>query len=146
MNVGTESLARASARKPWRTVVVWVVLLVTAGLAASSLLGDALTTSITFTDQPESDRAHALAETVRGEQFGTEFVVVTSQESVAGDPEHVGYVKRIQTALAGSGSVAAVGSYLTEDGPVSASGRTAMASSTASRIAEVFNQRGTEGG
>jgi RND superfamily putative drug exporter len=126
MAIGTEALARASARKPWRTVVIWVVLLVTAGLLTSALLGDALTTSITFTDEPESDRARALIEGVRGEQSGTEFVVITSETATAGDPDHASFVNEVQTALAASEAVAGVGSYLTQDGPLSESGKTAL--------------------
>lgn len=59
MALGTEALARASARKPWRTLGIWIALLILAGLASSTLLGDALTASIEFTDTPESVRAHS---------------------------------------------------------------------------------------
>ena len=126
MAIGTESLARASAKRPWGTVAIWVLLLVAAGLLTSALLGDALTTSITFIDEPESDRALELIEELRGEQIGTEIVVVTAETATAGDPEHVGYVNEIQTALLASAAVADVGSYLTQDGPMSESGKTAL--------------------
>ncbi|MDH3260533.1 MAG: MMPL family transporter [Acidimicrobiia bacterium] len=126
MSIGTEALARASARRPWRTVVIWLVLLVTAGLLTSALLDDALTTSITFTDDPESDRALELIDELRGEQAGTEFVVITAKNATAGDPAHAGYVNEVQTALAASRAVAGVGSYLTQDGPVSESGKTVL--------------------
>ena len=126
MALGTEALARASATRPWRTMVIWLVILVTAGLATAALLGDALTTSIEFTDNPESFQARDLIEEVRGEAGDTEFVVVTSETTAADDPEFVDFVSEIQTALTTSSAVESVGSYLTEDGPVSESGMTAL--------------------
>ena len=62
MTIGTAALARRSARRPWRTVALWVVLLITAGVLSSQLLGGALTTSVSFTDDPESTRALELIE------------------------------------------------------------------------------------
>jgi RND superfamily putative drug exporter len=107
-------------------MVIWLVILVTAGLATAALLGDALTTSIEFTDNPESFQARDLIEEVRGEAGDTEFVVVTSETTAADDPEFVDFVSEIQTALTTSSAVESVGSYLTEDGPVSESGMTAL--------------------
>jgi len=124
--MGPETLARSIANRPWRTMVIWVVLLVTAGMVSSQFLGDALTTEITFTNQPESARALDMIEDLRGAEASTEFVVVQSDGTVASDPEYVDYVTEIQTALASSSAVATVGSYLTEDGPVSESGTTAL--------------------
>ena len=126
MSIGTEALARSSARRPWRTVAIWFVVLVTAGVLSSQLLGDALTTSVTFTNDPESMQALELIEDVRGEAADTEFVLVTSETATAGDPEFVAYVTELQTQLATSQAVTNVGSYLTEDGPVSESGNTAL--------------------
>ena len=51
----TQALARGSGRRPWRTVIIWVLALVAAVALTSQLLGDALTSSITFTDEPEFD-------------------------------------------------------------------------------------------
>ena len=124
--MGPETLARSIANRPWRTMVIWVALLVTAGVVSSQFLGDALTTEITFTNQPESARALDMIEDLRGAEASTEFVVVQSDGTVASDPEYVDYVTEIQTALASSSAVATVGSYLTEDGPVSESGTTAL--------------------
>lgn len=126
MALGTEQLARRSATRPWRTVIAWVVLLVTAGLLSSTLLGDALTTSIEFTDQPDSARALELAEEVKGEVGDTEFVVVRSETSFASDPEYIGYIEQLQQGLSDSTAVLGVGSYLTEDGPLSESGNTVL--------------------
>jgi putative drug exporter of the RND superfamily len=128
MSLSTETLARASARRPWRTVSIWVVLLVAAGIVSSQLLGGALTTSISFTDEPESLVAADLITELEGETPDTEFVVVTSDTANVGDPEYVAFVTSLQNAIDGLGSdvVASVGSYLEETGPVSESGRSAL--------------------
>jgi len=122
----TETLAKASALKPWRTVAIWALLLITAGVLSSQLLGDALTTEVTFTNEPESVQALELIEEVRGEAASTEFVVVRSDSQTAADPEYIGYVDSVQTELASLGAVSSVGSYLTETGPVSESGNTVL--------------------
>ncbi|MGH8871203.1 MAG: MMPL family transporter [Acidimicrobiia bacterium] len=124
----TETLARGSARRPWRTVVTWVVLLVVAVALTAQFLGDALTTSISFTNEPESIRAMNRIEAVRGEPTDTEFVVVTSEPEVVSDPGYMAYVGDIEAALVGLGPdlVTTVGSYLSETGPVSESGRSAL--------------------
>ncbi|GMQ99147.1 MAG: MMPL family transporter [Acidimicrobiia bacterium] len=128
MALGTQSLARASATHPWRTLGLWVVLLVTAGFLSSQLLGSALTTSVSFTDNPESTQAAQLIEEIRGEDANTEFVIVTHETLTAADPAFVAYVGALQQEIGSLGSdvVYGVGSYLTQDGPVSESGSTAL--------------------
>ncbi|MFQ5523065.1 MAG: MMPL family transporter [Acidimicrobiia bacterium] len=126
MRFGTEALARASAIKPWRAVITWVVLLIAAGALSSAWLADALTTEITFTDRPESLHAQELVEELRGDSTDTEFIIVTTDTATVGDPQYIDYVNRIQSAVLASGVATTVGSYLTEDGPVSESGRTAL--------------------
>lgn len=126
MSLGTEGLARSAASRPWRTVITWVLLLIGAVALSSTLLGDALTTSIEFTDDPESARALELAEAVRGEAGDTEFVVVTSDSTSVGDPEYAAYVRDLQEVLMQSAAIVSTGSYLTEDGPVSESGSTVI--------------------
>ena len=126
MATATETLAKASARRPWRTVTIWTILLVAAGVLSSQLLGDALTTSVTFTNQPESVQALELIEDVRGESASTEFVVIQSDNQTADDPGYIGYVESVQIELTSLAAVSSVGSYLTESGPVSISGNTVL--------------------
>ncbi|MGH3668276.1 MAG: hypothetical protein ACRDU7_08300, partial [Acidimicrobiia bacterium] len=99
----TQSLARGSGRRPWRTVIIWVLALVAAVALTSQLLGDALTSSITFTDEPESITASNLIEEVRGEPTDTEFVVVTSGGIDVSDPSYAAYVTEIESTLLGLG-------------------------------------------
>ena len=42
--MSTQAIALASARHPWRAIVVWVITVVIAFGAVGALLGDALTT------------------------------------------------------------------------------------------------------
>jgi RND superfamily putative drug exporter len=97
MRTNPETLARASARHPWRVIVVWV--LVTAGLAtASSLfLTDALTNEIAFTNEPESVQAiDAIEQRVTGEQLDTEFLIVRSSDLTVDEPAFQRYVEALR--------------------------------------------------
>jgi len=62
MRLSPQSLARVSSRHPWRTVAAWVVVVVAAGTASSTLLADATTTGVTMTNDPEATRAARLLE------------------------------------------------------------------------------------
>jgi uncharacterized membrane protein YdfJ with MMPL/SSD domain len=128
MKLSTGSLARSAARHPWRTIVIWIAALLTAGVLSSQFFGDALTTETDFTNEPESKRAAALLkERLRGPQNDMEFVVVTAGSTVS-RPKYRTYVGTLRTSIAALGPdvVDHVGSYLTEDGPVSESGHSTL--------------------
>jgi uncharacterized membrane protein YdfJ with MMPL/SSD domain len=57
MRTPTQALARSSARHPWRTIGAWVVASLLAVVAIGALLGGALTSEGTVTNNPESERA-----------------------------------------------------------------------------------------
>ncbi len=130
MRINPESFARASSRHPWRTVVVWVVVLGGAiGLVAGGLFGDALTNAIDFTNEPEAkEAARLIEERLRGEEADSELVLVTAETTSVEDPAYASYVGALQEEIRALGDdvVTTVGSYLTEDGPVSESGRTVL--------------------
>jgi putative drug exporter of the RND superfamily len=128
MKLSTESLARSAGRHPWRTLVVWVVALLAAGVLSSQLLGGALTTDTDFTNEPEAKQAATLLEErLRGPSEDTEFIVVTAAQAVT-EPEYRAYVGELQTTIAALGPdvVQHVGSYLTNEGPVSETGRSTL--------------------
>jgi putative drug exporter of the RND superfamily len=128
VELSTGSLARSAGRHPWRTLVVWVVALLSAGVLSSLFLGDALTTDTDFTNEPEAKRAAGLLEErLRGPSQDTEFVVVTAGSTVS-EPEYRTYVGELQAAIAALGQdvVHHVGSYLTNEGPVSETGRSTL--------------------
>lgn len=130
MKLNPESIARASSRRPWRTIAGWLVLMVLAGVSAGAFLSDVLTTEFDFTDTPESKEARNLIEDrLRGPAKFTEFVIVAADSATAADPEYAAYVGELTTAInedLGPEAVDFVGSFITQTGPVSADGRTAL--------------------
>src|SRR5918996_54541 len=130
MRINPESFARASSRHPWRTVVVWVLVLGGAvGLVAAGLFGDALTNAIDFTNEPEAKEAAQLVEDrLRGEEPDSELILVISETATVEDPVYTEYVGALKGGVRALGPdvVRNVGSYLTEDGPVSESGRAVL--------------------
>lgn len=128
MKLNPELIARASSRRPWATVGVWILAIVAAGYLAGTYLADALTTEVNFTDRPEAVQAQELLEELRGEQKIAEFVIVVSENTTAADAEYQQFVAQLQAAISGLGAdkVEFVGSFLQQTGPVSADGRTAL--------------------
>ncbi len=132
MRLNPESIARASSRHPWRTIGVWVAILVgSMTLISGGLFTDALTNGIDFTNQPESKEAAELVQDrIRGgaEEPDTELVLVVSETATAQDPEFQEYVGALQAEIDSldDSIVTSVGSYLTEDGPVSEEGHAAL--------------------
>ena len=97
MRLGTGSIARASSRHPWRTVGVWLAILVLAGVSAGALLGGALTTDFDFTTTPEAKRALEVLEERRLERdIVTETWVIAGQEGAVGDPS---FSRRVNDVL-----------------------------------------------
>src|SRR5829696_4197309 len=82
MRLNPQSLATASSRHAWRTIAIWVVVLV-AGFAASGvLLSDALTTDLDFTNNPEAKQAQQILEQRKLEQdIVPETIVMTGGEA-----------------------------------------------------------------
>ena len=84
--LSTRSLASASARHPWRTVLVWAgIIAVAIGLNAA-LLEDGLTTEFAFSNDPESTRgARLLEDRLRGPRPINEIIIVRSNELTVDD-------------------------------------------------------------
>ena len=81
----TAGLARLSARRPWRVIALWVVLLALAAVAASGL-GDVLTTESTFEAKPESVIGQDLLEDrMRGEAPVTETIIISADAATIDD-------------------------------------------------------------
>jgi putative drug exporter of the RND superfamily len=98
MRLNPESIARASSRHPWRTVGVWFVIFVLAGVSSSALLGSALTTDIDFTNTPEAKEAQQILEQRRLEQdIVTEnWIIAGPGEGAVEDPA---FVENVNTVL-----------------------------------------------
>src|SRR6478609_1855953 len=93
MKINPESLARASSRHAWRTVVIWAVILVLGFAASGALLSNALTTDFDFTNNPEAIRAQTLLPQKSLEQdVTTETFVMTGAPVAATAPAFIAQV------------------------------------------------------
>jgi RND superfamily putative drug exporter len=104
MRINPESLAGASARHPWRVIVVWVLVVAGLGYASSLFLTDALTNDIAFTNEPESVKAmNQIEDRVTGEQLDTEFLIVRNPDLSVDDPEFQAFVQQVQADVVALG-------------------------------------------
>ena len=113
-------MARASGRRPWTTIGVWVVVLVAAMVLTGTLLGDALTLEDTLTNNPESVRADNLLHERLVESNNTigEMVIVRSTTLTVDDPAYRSYVEELYGDLTDLGDEVVAGGthyYFTGD-------------------------------
>src|SRR5205085_10234522 len=95
-----ETLARASSRHPWRTVVAWVVVLLIAGGLTSKLLADVLSNDIAFTNNPQSVQAKNLMEAkVTGPEPHSALFIVRSSTYTVNDPQFQSYVESVKNVI-----------------------------------------------
>src|SRR5919204_1796336 len=91
MKLSPESLARASSRRPWRTLGVWFVLIAAMGAISGALLSGVLNQDIAFTNKPESVKAQDILDsrftTPGTKPDSTEFFVIQSSSSTIDDPQ-----------------------------------------------------------
>ena len=85
ISLSTESIAVASARRPWVVIGAWIAVFAAAVFLISTLLSDALTTEIALTNNPESQRADAILEDWRGEEHDNEIIIVQSESLTVDD-------------------------------------------------------------
>lgn len=112
-----EGLARASTRRPWVTIGVWIVVIALAVFLNATLLSDALTTEFGFSNNPDSVRANALLEErLRGPTKAREVVLVQSDNLTVDDlafEERVGRLFEEITSLGSDKVESGVNYYLT---------------------------------
>jgi len=105
----TERLARAAARRPWRTVGAWGAAIVVAVLLVGSLLGGSLTTKGEVTSNPESIQASTLVDShFPPTDFTTELVVVRSERLTSDEPAFKARLARLTALGRATGAVAQV--------------------------------------
>ena len=109
-NLSTEHVARTSARRPKRTISVWLMaLLVSFGLVGA-LYSSAVTTDFTFLNNAESKRADALLEQhLRGPDDVKEVVIVRSASLIVDDPAYLAFVERLHHEIESLGADAVAG-------------------------------------
>ena len=104
VNLSTESIARASSRRPWITVGIWVVVFILAVFLRASLFEDVITTEFAMTNDPESAVGKDLIEEkLTGPKGTNELVLVQSQELTVDDPEFQQIVNAIHADVAALG-------------------------------------------
>ena len=81
LNLSTEGLARASSRRPWTTIGIWVLVFVIALVLVVSFLEDGLTTEFNPTNNPESKRGDDLLEERLRSPTGTNEVVIIQSDT-----------------------------------------------------------------
>src|SRR5918994_146826 len=110
--LSTAGLARASARRPWRTLGAWLAIIVV-GVVASGAFSGSLSDEAEFTNKPESVQAdELLEERLRGEDPLTETVVITSTSATVDDPAFKQVVEQTTTNLRGMpNAVASASNY-----------------------------------
>lgn len=105
LKLSTAALARASGRRPWLTIGVWVALLLVAAALVFNFLGEALTTEADFTNNPEAKRARQLLEErLGGPQEVNEVVIVRSQALAVDDPAFQAFVEGLYSQVLALGS------------------------------------------
>ena len=131
INLSTEALASASARRPWITVAIWAVVIAGAIVINSTLLGDALTTQFAFSNNPDSERADKLLEErLNRPHKVNEVVIVQSNELTVDDKLFRERVEEVYTRIMALGPdkiESGVHYYITgDDSMVSDDRRTTM--------------------
>ena len=115
----TEFLARISARRPWATIGVWVVVLIVALALIRTLLPSATTTEFRLGSSYESQRASSLLEDrLRGPKPLAELVIVQSPSLTVDAPDFRAKVESIHaqvTALGPDKVQLGLHYYLTND-------------------------------
>ncbi|HEX5584030.1 MMPL family transporter [Gaiella sp.] len=113
MNDLTGRLARASSRRPWRTLVLWGVAIVLAVAAIGALLGDTLTTDAQMTNDPESYRGYDLldAHFPPSTDYVDELVVVYSPRRPVTDPGFRAKVDSLARSIEATGAVQPVRTF-----------------------------------
>ena len=105
----TEALARISARRPWLTIAVWVLLILIALAVIRALLPSATTTEFRLAGRSESQRAANLME--ERSQIGDpsrpsppgEMVIVQSPPLTVDDPAFRAKVESVFAQIAALG-------------------------------------------
>ena len=116
----TERLARISARRPWATIGVWLLLMLVMGGIGQNLLPTALTTELRFMSTFTQVEAQQADDLLRDSQLDplSEAVLVQSETLTVEDPAFRSKVAELTGALIALGPEVVTGGanyYLTND-------------------------------
>jgi RND superfamily putative drug exporter len=121
----TERLARTSALHPWRTIGLWVVLIVLAVVAIGQFLGTGMTSDMKFrAAKPDSLTGQELLEQrLTGPRQITDFVIVRSTTATVDDAAFKAYVAGLAERIDALGPdvVKSVSTYYQTEDPTAVS-------------------------
>jgi uncharacterized membrane protein YdfJ with MMPL/SSD domain len=120
MKLSTESIARACARHPRRTIGIWVGVVVLALVLVGSLLGGKLTSDGAPTNTPDSKKAKDLIARdfpQDARRVASDIIVVRSSRFLVDDAAFRAEVGKIVGAAQKTGVVTSSASYLTVRSP-----------------------------
>ena len=131
MRLSTTTLARASARRPWLTLVLWGLALVAAAAIIALVLPGTLTAQYSFLGDPDSQVGRdLLQQRLDTPQKANEVVIVRSTEATATDPAFRSAVLAVQSDINALGPAVVDGAVSAFRGGdktlISADGRTAI--------------------
>ena len=96
LNLSTESLARGSAKRPWLTIGIWIVVVIISLALRATLFDDAISTEFAFTGNPDSKKAEELLEDrFRGPKGTNEVVIVQSETMTVDNRAYEEFVGRV---------------------------------------------------
>ena len=105
MRLSTGRLARGCARHPWLTIGIWLAAGALAVFFISRLLGSALTSEMTFTREPDSQKVRNLiAARLRGPEKINEVIIVSSPDATVDSPEFKSAVNKMRQDVSDLGS------------------------------------------
>jgi uncharacterized membrane protein YdfJ with MMPL/SSD domain len=114
----TERLARACARRPWRTLAGWLLGVILAVVAVGAFLGGSLSTEARVTNDPDSLRAYDVVEErfpERARSETTELIVIRSDRLTFDDPAFQTKLEELVEIGRGTGSIAGAGNPLQDE-------------------------------
>jgi RND superfamily putative drug exporter len=106
MRLSTTSVARASARHPWRTIGFWILMIVLAGVLQGTM-GGAFNGDDNFTNNPDSKIADQLRNERMGDDPMDETVVIRSNSATVDDAAYRQVVDQTVADLRGLSSIVA---------------------------------------
>jgi uncharacterized membrane protein YdfJ with MMPL/SSD domain len=109
------TLTTMCARHPWRTIGLWLIVVLVAAVAIGRLLGGALTTEGNPTNNPQSERAKKALSAASPPTAGsavTDIVVVRSPRYTVEAPQFQVLVRGLVSEVRRAGGVDSVRSYL----------------------------------
>ena len=114
-----QGLADYATRRPGRMLAVWGLIVLVSIVLIGALLGSALTSDQSLTNNPESDQAQKLIDArLPGQDPVDEIIVMRSEQLTTSDPAFKARVQELANDVKGAGGVAKVSTYLDPGGEI----------------------------